>query len=119
GIVFHAPPEWACNVIEVRLGTQEVVSIWPGVTRVEPHYSALFDEPRVLHRHDIYGYGPPTPEVDVQVLEVARCLPAPVLDFGCGSGALVRALLSEGRTAEGIELRRPEIIASLKDDVRP
>ena len=119
GIVFHAPAGWACNVIEVRLGPQPVISVWPGLTRAEPHYASLFEEPRVLHRDDIYGYGPPSPEVDLQVLELARTLPAPILDFGCGSGALVRALLSEGRKAEGIELRRPEIIASLKDDVRP
>jgi SAM-dependent methyltransferase len=119
GIVFHAPQAWARNVIEVRLGARAVVSVRARVARIEPHYSALFEEPRVLHRQDVYGYGPPTSEVDVQVLELARTLPEPVLDFGCGSGALVRALLSEGRTAEGIELRRPEIIASLKDDVRP
>ena len=119
GIVFHAPAHWRCEVVEVRLGAQPLVSVWPGVVRAEPDYPSLFEEPRVLHREDIYGYGPPTPEVDLQVLELARTLPAPILDFGCGSGALVRALLREGRTAQGIELRRPEIVASLKDDVRP
>jgi len=82
------------------------------VRRIQPHYQHLFDEQRVLHREDIYGYGPPTPETDAHVLGLARCLPGPVLDFGCGSGALVRALLAAGVEAEGIELRRPEIIAA-------
>jgi ubiquinone/menaquinone biosynthesis C-methylase UbiE len=118
GLIFHAPRESACNVVEVRLGTQSLVSIWPGVARVEPHYGHLFDEARVLHREDIYRYGPPMSEADVQVLELARSLPGSILDFGCGSGALVRALLSEGREAEGIELYRPEIVATLRDDVR-
>jgi len=119
GVCFHAPEGVPCRVIEIRLGTRKLASVRPGVGRVEPHYGNLFDEPRVLRREDIYGYGPPMPHADAQVLAMARSLPAAILDFGCGSGALVRALLDEGVEAEGIELRRPEIVASLKDDVRP
>ncbi len=118
-LVFHATGGARCRVIEVQLGARKLASVRPGVARVEPHYAHLFDEPRVLHREDIYGYGPPMPDADVQLLALARSLPGPILDFGCGSGALVRALLDEGVEAEGIELRRPEIVASLKEDVRP
>ena len=42
-----------------------------------------------------------------------------LLDLGCGSGALIRALRSRGVEAYGIELKRPEIVASLRDDVKP
>src|SRR5438132_1458353 len=59
------------------------------------------------------------PDAVPNVLALARSLPVPILDFGCVSGALVRALLGEGIEAEGIELRRPEIVASLKADVLP
>jgi SAM-dependent methyltransferase len=118
-ITFHASAEAPCKVIEVRLSNRTLASIRPGVARAEPHYAHLFGEARVLHREDIYGFGPPTPDVDPNVLALARSLPAPILDFGCGSGALVRALIGEGIEAEGIELLRPEIVTSLKDDVLP
>jgi len=119
GVVFRAHASAACNVIEIRLGSRTLAAVRPGVRRIQPHYQHLFDEQQVLHREDIYGFGPPTPEADEHVLALARSLPGPVLDFGCGSGALVRALLAAGVEAEGIELRRPEIVASLRDDVRP
>ena len=118
-IAFHAGASMPCNVVEVRLGDRRFASIRPGVARAEPHYAHLFDEARVLHREDIYGYGPPTPDADPNILALARSLPVPILDFGCGCGALVRALLGEGIEAEGIELPRPEIVASLKADVLP
>jgi len=73
----------------------------------------------VLHREDIYGFGPPMLEADPDVLALARLLPEPILDFGCGSGAMVRALIDAGLEAEGIELQRPGILASMRDDVRP
>ena len=117
-IAFRAPPDVACKLIEIRLGTRALASIRPAVTRSQPHYEDLFYESRVLHRDDIYGYGPPTQEADAQVLALARSLPGPILDFGCGSGALVRALMDQGVEAEGIELRRSEIVASLREDVR-
>jgi SAM-dependent methyltransferase len=117
-LVFHAPPELTCKKVEVRLESRTIAAIWPGIVRAEPHYAQLFDAKNVLHRENIYSYGPPTVDADVQVVELALSLPGPILDFGCGSGALVRALRSAGVKAEGIELRRPEIVASLSDDVR-
>jgi 2-polyprenyl-3-methyl-5-hydroxy-6-metoxy-1,4-benzoquinol methylase len=41
-----------------------------------------------------------------------------VLDFGCGTGALVRALRDAGRDAVGIEVDRPAIVDALGDDLR-
>ena len=85
----------------------------------EPHYSTLRTERRVLHREDIYGSGPPVPEVSIEVLELARRLPGPVLDFGCGAGALVRALRREGVEAYGLELDDERIRHHLLDEARP
>jgi SAM-dependent methyltransferase len=119
GMIFAAPVGSSCSVVRVQLGDAELGAIWPGISRVAPHYAHLFDESRVLHREDIYRYGPPTTEADPQILDLVRLLPGPLLDFGCGSGSLVRALRREGVEAEGIEVQRPEIVASLREDVRP
>jgi 2-polyprenyl-3-methyl-5-hydroxy-6-metoxy-1,4-benzoquinol methylase len=105
--------------VVVREAGREVVRIDAGVRVEVPHYAGLFDDDRVLHRPDIYGYGPPNPEADPHVVELAKELPAPILDFGCGSGALVRALRACGLEAFGIEIDRPEIAAALRDDVKP
>ena len=85
----------------------------------EPAYPHLRAEPRVLHRDDIYTFGPPVPEVSVDVLELARRLPGPVLDFGCGAGALVCALRREGVEAYGLELDDDRIRRHLLEEARP
>ena len=78
----------------------------------------LLDEKEVLHREHIYGFGPPCPTVIDEIVQLARSLPGPILDFGCGSGALVRRLRSEGIEAYGIELDRAPIRESLWPDVK-
>src|SRR5262245_12588433 len=85
----------------------------------EPAYPHLRNERRVLHRDDIYSSGPPIPDVSIEVLELTRHLPGPVLDFGCGAGALVRALRREGVEAYGLELDDERIRHHLLDEVRP
>ncbi len=107
------------GVVSLRCGGMELCSTTVGVVVEPPHYAHLFDHPEVLHREGIYGVGPPSPTVDAEVLTLARGLPGSILDFGCGSGALVRALRQEGRQAYGIELERGPVIESLRDDVRP
>jgi 2-polyprenyl-3-methyl-5-hydroxy-6-metoxy-1,4-benzoquinol methylase len=84
---------------------------------IEPHYSNLLDEPEVLHRKEIYGFGPPSMEALNEVACLAATLPAPVLDFGCGSGALVKALRARGLEAYGIELDREAIKESICPEV--
>ncbi|MEZ5286814.1 MAG: hypothetical protein R2712_18795 [Vicinamibacterales bacterium] len=58
----------------------------------EPAHHHLRTSPYVHRREDIYGSGPPVHEVAPDTLALARLLPEPILDFGCGGGALVRAL---------------------------
>lgn len=85
----------------------------------EPAYPHLRHERRVLHRDDIYSSGPPSPEASIEVLALTRHLPGPVLDFGCGAGALVRALRREGVEAYGVELDDERIRGALLDEARP
>jgi SAM-dependent methyltransferase len=85
----------------------------------EPAYAHLRNETRVVGRDQIYGYGPPVPYVSVEVLELARTLPPPILDFGCGAGALVRALRGAGIEAYGLELDEGRIREHLLEEARP
>jgi SAM-dependent methyltransferase len=71
---------------------------------LNPHYRGLFDTRCVYHRENIYGSGPPNSAVNADTLALAKTLPEPVLDFGCGSGALVAELRALGIAAQGLEL---------------
>lgn len=83
-----------------------------------PHYGGLIDLTQVLHREHIYGFGPPSTEVSGEVVALCRMLPEPILDFGCGTGALIRALRCEKLEVYGIELSREPIINGLLADVK-
>jgi len=76
-----------------------------------------FEEETVLHRENIYGYGPPAKIVSKEVVALAKSLSPPVLDFGCGIGALLRELRILGMEAYGIEVKRPAIAEGLFEDV--
>jgi SAM-dependent methyltransferase len=86
---------------------------------VNPHYRGLFDSQRVYHRENIYGCGPPNSAVSPDTLALAKKLPGPVLDFGCGSGALITELRTLGVEAHGLELDSPPIRQSIQPDVAP
>ena len=73
-------------------------------TFINPHYRQLLDTPRVLHREEIYGSGPPNTAVHPEVLTLAMQLEGPVLDLGCGRGVLVGELRRAGIEAHGLEL---------------
>lgn len=81
-------------------------------------YDALVDSPVPHRREHIYNTGQPDPTINTEALTLALDLPEPVLDFGCGSGALVAALRDVGRAAEGIEVDRAEIRSALHARVR-
>jgi SAM-dependent methyltransferase len=86
---------------------------------INPHYRGLFDSPQVYHRENIYGSGPPNSAINSAVLALARTLEGPVLDFGCGSGALITDLRARGIEAHGLELDTPVIRESIKPVIRP
>jgi 2-polyprenyl-3-methyl-5-hydroxy-6-metoxy-1,4-benzoquinol methylase len=87
--------------------------------RIErPDYVGLLDAPDVLHREDIYGFGPPATTVLEEVKWLGKMVPAPILDFGCGSGVLVKALRAKGIEAYGIELDRRPIRENIPGEIQ-
>ena len=84
-----------------------------------PHYRHLLATTEVGHREHIYGVGPPPATVTPEILELAISLPVPILDFGCGSGALVKALRAQGREASGLELKTNPFLAAMAPEARP
>jgi SAM-dependent methyltransferase len=71
---------------------------------VNAHYRPLFDTDQVFHRAQIYGSGLPNTFVHPDILAVAKDLRGPILDFGCGRGALMLPLLEQGLEVRGLEL---------------
>ncbi len=86
---------------------------------VDAHYRPLLDRPEVLHREHIYGVGPPNVAVNAETLNLALKLPGPVLDFGCGSGALIAELQRAGIQAHGLEMQSPMILNALPPELKP
>jgi 2-polyprenyl-3-methyl-5-hydroxy-6-metoxy-1,4-benzoquinol methylase len=87
------------------------------LTVERPAYDGLFSAAQPLRRNQIYGSGPP---VDVVISEIASMIDefeGDILDFGCGAGALVKALRSEGKNAFGLELDRDEIRQAQSQEV--
>jgi SAM-dependent methyltransferase len=82
-------------------------------------YRHLHAHPQILGRDGIYAFGPPNRIVSDEVLHLARQLPGPVLDFGCGAGAPVRALRQGGVDAFGLEIDEARIRQHLFADVQP
>ena len=110
-----SPIRLECWGIVTELGSDEVARL----LEIEPHYGALLTATEVLHRDKIYSFGPPSPVVHPDVLELVADLRGAVLDFGCGVGALVRALRQRGVDARGIEMEREGIAGALGEDVVP
>jgi len=85
---------------------------------INPHYRGCFDGTAILHREHIYGAGCPCSAADPGSVELARALPGPVLDFGCGSGALIADLQALGLEAQGLELEIPPILKAIPNTLR-
>ncbi len=82
-------------------------------------YGPLHTATEIFGRDGIYGSGAPVHVVSDEVVTLARRLPQPILDFGCGGGALVRALRREGIEIHGLELDDERIRQHLLDEVKP
>jgi SAM-dependent methyltransferase len=108
------------RAVEVMWGNDSLFSVEGLEIRCqEPHYGHLRFTEHVLGRDGIYGFGPPNPNVHPEVEAMALRLRPPVLDFGCGIGALIRVLRRAGIESYGIELERPGILENLPEDMRP
>lgn len=93
----------------VRVLEVEVKNV--GRWRFEPEFplkdsgfASLFLETSVMRKSHFFGVGNPNDEVSDEIFDLAVNLPEPLLDVGCGSGALVRRLRKNGRAAFGLEL---------------
>jgi ubiquinone/menaquinone biosynthesis C-methylase UbiE len=106
----------AFKILEVTLGGRSF-RFASSFSFVTPHYKRLFDSSAVWHRGNIYGSGPPNSVVHPEVFELARRLPAPLLDFGCGKGALLSRLQQIGIEAYGIELFSEGLRAAIIPEV--
>lgn len=84
---------------------------------IVPHYEMLWHSSEVFHRSNIYGSGPSNKFVHPEVFDLARQLPAPILDFGCGKGALVSQLRMAGIEAYGLELGSEQRRSSVPADI--
>jgi SAM-dependent methyltransferase len=105
--------------LSVNLAGREPLVFQSAFVFIIPHYASLLNSEEVLHREHIYGSGPPNSAVSPEVIALAESLEGRILDFGCGSGALIRHLRSRGRDANGIELDNPVITAHTYPEVRP
>jgi 2-polyprenyl-3-methyl-5-hydroxy-6-metoxy-1,4-benzoquinol methylase len=118
--ILAEAPEWI-QVLSRENGRQKVIYKTPveGIHFQRPAYENLFDAAVPLRRTDIYGSGPPVDEVSGEVQFAAQELDGEILDFGCGSGALVRWMRNQGKSAFGLELDREGIRSAVREDVRP
>lgn len=106
------------RVIELLFESRLTTHLEPRLRIHVPPYDDLFTLEEVLNRNGIYGSGPPVDAVADDVLALARNLPDPLLDFGCGKGALLRRLAAMGKKVRGIEVDRPAIRHSLAADLQ-
>lgn len=120
GIVveFILPIEWSRRTVEL-LREGDPLALVPAPELIAPAYSEFYGNPGVWHRAQVYGVGPPVRHVSSELLDLCNSLPEPVLDFGCGAGALVGGLRSLGVEASGLELNTLQMREALLDEARP
>jgi SAM-dependent methyltransferase len=103
---FVLPGEWSGQRATLQVDGEDVESV--DVPPFEPPaYAQFYGNPGVWHREHVYNVGPPIPHVSPDVLGLCADFDAPVLDFGCGAGALVAALRARGLDARGLEVDEP------------
>ena len=101
---------------EVYWESECVASVEEGVSIQSPSYPYLINDERVFHRDWIYCSGLPVDYLNEEVLALAKTLPGPILDFGCGTGVMAVALQREGIEVKGLEIDRPEIRNALSKE---
>jgi SAM-dependent methyltransferase len=85
-----------------------------------PHYERLIDSDIVYGRDSIYGYGPPTLDIDLEIVSFLNYYVASkTIDFGCGRGNIVKYLRKGGIEAFGIEIDRKAIRDTLLEEITP
>ncbi|HSH38651.1 MAG TPA: class I SAM-dependent methyltransferase [Chthoniobacterales bacterium] len=97
---------WADEPGEFEIG-DFAVQLTPASLALKPYGDVVHPEqPKVLHRDNIYGSGPPVAEPGAETLQLLRdYLPrgASVVDVGCGAGAYGPPLLAAAHEWLGLE----------------
>ncbi len=115
---FVLPPQWSGVDAALTLAGATVTTVrLPAFS--QPAYCEFYGNPGIWHREDVYGVGPPAPSVSSEILALCGDLGGPLLDFGCGAGALVATLRARGIDARGLELDVPAMRNAAAHDVRP
>jgi SAM-dependent methyltransferase len=87
-----------------------------------PYYAPLHDAGiagRVLHRNDIYGSGPPSDGLHMELVQyMERAAGKKILEIGCGLGPYVEEMNKRGFEAIGVELDE-HIVAQARAKNRP
>ena len=104
------------KLLTVKPQSGEVLQFEIDSTFINADYRSLLYSTEVLHRDHIYGSGPPNIQVHPHVAELAKELKGPVLDFGCGRGALMYELLDAGIEVRGLELDSAIIRQAIQAD---
>ncbi len=119
GITFEyqLPYNQTLREIQLSIAGDRLWQAQGSLTLTAPAYEGLLSCDQVLGRQHIYGEGQPSPVVSEVVMALVEPRPTPILDFGCGMGALLAALRSRDRQAYGIEIDRPAIRQQLRPDI--
>ncbi|MEO5359333.1 MAG: class I SAM-dependent methyltransferase [Nitrospirota bacterium] len=105
--------------LRVTFKDEEIFSSKVEYQIAAPHYAELISQTKPATRKDIYGSAPAARYVSEVIMNLASSyLLSPVLDFGCGSGALIRNLRGIGIEAYGIEIESEAIIENLYPDIQ-
>lgn len=116
-VEFVVPPRWSGLTATLAVGGTPIAAVrLPAFS--QPAYGELYGNPGVWHREDVYGVGQPVSHVSTEVLDLCADLPGPLLDFGCGAGALVAALRAGGIDASGLELDQAQMREAARPDAR-
>ena len=116
---FRLPALTDASELRVHVGDAQVVVDLPA-RRTEPApYDLFFDTPAAHGRKGVYSTGRPDRDCSPELLSLALTLPQPILDYGCGTGALVRELREAGVMAFGLELDTPEMRKATDPSVAP
>jgi hypothetical protein len=92
------------RMLSLEISNLVALKFETGVSFAEPHYRLLLDSQTVLRRDEIYGAGPPNAQLHPDIQTFAAKLEPPVVDYGCGSGALLSTLNASGIPCRGLEL---------------
>ncbi len=116
-VEFILPPPWSGAAVTLSLGDTRIADVSVPVFS-QPAYCEFYGDPGVWHRDDVYGVGPPVASVSTEILGLCGDLEGPLLDFGCGTGALISALRARGLDASGLELDQPQMRDATRPEVR-